>query len=142
MLSIFLTAAPAMAFPDFGLDGRLSAGLGAGFGDEDVGPFVLSGKYWSETVEGGLELFYDGDTGDDIDQFGLAWLAVRYTLHPEEGNSTYMGMGGGLMVNKSSFENSFGYVALLGWDSEQWGFEFKYGYYDPSIYSVVTYWHF
>ena len=139
-LFLFLFAAAPTYATD--LEGNYSAGLGAGFGDEDVGPFVLSAKYWSNTFEGGAELFYDSDTGDEVDQFGLVWLAIRYDLFVEEGNSTYLGMGGGNLFEKHSFENGFGYVALLGWDGKKWGFEFKYGYFDPSLYSVVTYWHF
>lgn len=139
-LSIFLLASNAANANDF--DGTFAAGLGGGFGDEDVGSIVVSGKYWANTFEIGSEMFWSPGNEKGLDQFGLIWLAIRQDLHVEEDNSTYAGMGGALMFEKNSFENDFGYIALLGWDGGQWGFEFKYGYFDPSIYSVVTYWNF
>jgi hypothetical protein len=137
--ALFLIAAPVFAG---GFLGDFSVGLGAGFGDEKVGPGVISGRFWSNTLEVGAELFYDGDTGDEIDQFGFTWIAVRYDLTTEEGNSTYLGVGGGGLFEKNLYENDVGFMTLLGWDGKGWGLEMKYGYFDPSIYSLVVYYNF
>jgi hypothetical protein len=124
------------------LPGSFSAGLGGGFGDEDMGPIVVSAKFWSRSWEAGGEVFYDGDTGDTIDQIALAWVLYRFDLHSEERNYMYAGLGPGNVFNKNKVEDSFGIIGSLGWDGKDYGLQFKYGYFDPSIYSFVVYWHF
>lgn len=134
---------PAGAF-DLGLDfdGHMSVGLGGGFGDNDVGPGVLSGKYWDEWIEIGGEVFWDNDTEDKIDQLALAWLIYRYNLHEEENNTPWLGVGMGNIFEKNNFEDSFGFISAMGWEGRGWGMEFKWGYFDPSLYSFVVYYHF
>jgi hypothetical protein len=142
-IGLFLAAVPAYAF-DLGLDfdGNLSVGLGGGFGDNDVGPGVLSGKYSADWLEVGAELFYDGDKEDEIDQLGLVWLIYRHDLHVEENNTPWLGVGFGETFDANSYEDSFGFVSAMGWQGRGWGMELKYGYFDPSLYSFVVYYDF
>jgi len=139
---LILAASPVRAF-DLGLgEGDLSIGIGAGFGDDEVGPGVLSGKYWDDWLEIGAEVFYDNDKENQIDQLALAWLIYRYDLHVEENNTPWLGVGFGKIFERNSFEDSFGYVSAMGWEGRGWGMEFKWGYFDPSLYSFVVYYHF
>ena len=133
---LFVLPLPLLASP------TLSAGMGGGMGDENVGPFVVSLKYWSNSWEAGGEIFYDGDKKDMIDQFGFAWLAWRFVLHPEERNTLYMGVGLGHLFESTLYENNSGGMLLIGWDGKNYGLEGKYAWFDPSIYSVVAYYHF
>ena len=140
-LAILFFLAPSSAYAaDFPV--RISAGLGGGFGDNDVGPGLFSGKIWDESWEAGVELYYDGDTADTIDQLVLAWAVYRLYVHEEVGNSLFVGAGLGTLLEKNAFEDSMGVVSVVGWDDEEWGLEFKYGYFDPSLYSFAAYWHF
>lgn len=139
LVAFLLAGSPSSAAP---LGGTISAGIGGGMGDEDVGPVVLSGKYWTRSWELGGEVFYDGDTGDAIDQFGFIWAAYRFDIHPEERNYLYMGLGPATLIDSNSFKDSFGLAGLLGWDGKNYGLEFKYGYFKPSTYSIVAYYHF
>lgn len=154
-LGVLMIATPAFAQDT--MMGTFSAGLGGGFGDEDVGPFVLSGKYWDYEYELGAELFYSGDTEDEYEQLGMIWALYRYDLSAEEESTVYMGIGGGFLLDddeaeipegaevapeRSEFGNDWGIVAAVGWDAEVWGLEFKYGWFDPSLYSIVVYYHF
>jgi len=143
VIVFFVLSSPVAAF-DLGLDfdGHASVGLGAGFGDEDVGPGVLSGKYTDDWLEVGAELFYDGDTEDQIDTLALAWLLYRHNLHVEENNTPWLGVGIGETFEADSYEDSFGIVAAMGWEGRSWGMELKWGYFDPSLYSFVVYYHF
>jgi len=125
-----------------GIKGKVSVGLGGGFGDNSVGPFVMSGKYWTRNWEAGGEVFYDGNTQNAIDQFGLLWGLYRVDLNPEPGNYLYLGAGPGTQIKAKLFKNSVGEMVAVGWDGRHYGLEFKYGYFAPSIYSVVAYWHF
>ncbi len=122
--------------------GDFSVGLGAGFGDNDVGPGVISGKYWDEWYEVGAELFYDNDKGDAIDQLALSWFIYRYNLYVEENNTPWLGVGIGKTFEQNSYQDSFGFVSAMGWEGRGWGMEFKYGYFDPSLYSFVVYYGF
>ncbi|HDS30801.1 MAG TPA: hypothetical protein ENN67_07130 [Firmicutes bacterium] len=124
------------------LPGSFSAGLGGGFGDEKMGPFVVSGKYWSRSWEAGAEIFYDGDKDNDIDQIGLIWAMYRQDLHPEERNWLYAGLGAGFTLEENLLKSSTGIVGAIGWDGKDYGLELKYGYFKPSIFSFVAYWHF
>jgi hypothetical protein len=130
---------PIQAAP-FG--GSFSVGLGAGMGDEDVGPGVISGKYWTKTWEVGGEVFLDVNTENTIDQFGLPWALYRHDLHTEDRNSLYAGVGAGVLIGSKSFKRDIGPVLALGWDGKKYGMEFKYGYFVPSTYSIVAYYHF
>jgi len=132
----FLLCTPAYA------DSAFSVGLGGGFGDEDVGPGVLSGKYWTDWLEVGSELFYDNDKGDAIDQLVLSWLIYRVDLHHEENNTPWVGAGFGTVFEADSYQDEFGFVGAMGWEGEGWGLEAKFGYFDPALYSFVAYWHF
>ena len=135
-LVIFLIATPLYAESTF------AVGLGGGFGDEDVGPGVLSVKYRMDWLETGGQLFYDGDTEDTSDQLGLAWLVYRLDLHHEENNIPWVGAGFGNLFEANSYEDNFGPILEMGWDGKTWGLEAKYGYFDPSLYSFVAYWYF
>jgi len=124
------------------LGGNISAGIGGGMGDNDVGPGVLSGKYWTRSWEVGAEVFYDGDKNNITDQFLFPWAVYRVDLHPEERNYLYTGLGVGALVKSSSFKETTGMVIVLGWDGKKYGIEVKYGYFAPSVYSAVVYYHF
>jgi hypothetical protein len=149
-LAVLLVATPAMAQDgyDYLEMGTFSIGLGGGFGDTDtdIGPLVISGKYWDPMWELGAELYTDGSfsDSDEYDQIGMAWLAYRYDLSVEEQGAAYIGIGGAgvFEIFDDNFENSFGPVALVGWDGEEWGLELKYGWFDPSLISIVAYYHF
>jgi len=142
VLAAFFVAAPAYADDYYEYEGLFSVGLGAGFGDEtDPGPFILSGKYWSPMWELGAEVYYSGDEEDEYDQLGMGWLAYRMDLDDE--GQTYVGIGPAFMFeNWGGFENEFGGVAFIGWDDYEWGAQLKYAYFDPSIISIVVYYHF
>lgn len=149
-LAVLLAATPAFAQDDYDYleMGTFSLGLGGGFGDADVdvGPFVISGKYWDPMWEIGAEIFTDGsfEDSEDYDQFGMAWLAYRYDLSVEEEGAAYLGIGGAGVFETidGNFGNEFGPVGLVGWDGEEWGLELKYCYFDPSLISIVAYYHF
>jgi hypothetical protein len=123
--------------------GVFSLGLGYGFGEDvEPGPFVLSGKYWADVWEVGAEVYFSGDDADEFDQIGTGWLAYRYDVDVEDEGATYLGIGiAGLFEDYTGFENSFGPVGLVGWDSEIWGLELKYQWFDPGIFSFVAYYH-
>ena len=140
LIGVIIFLVPHMAHAgDF--DGTLSVGIGGGFGDEKVAPGDLSVKYWSKFWEIGTEGFLDGTPGNRYDQFGLLWITVRYQLTEEYNNSTYMGIGGGALFKANVYRLKEGYVTFVGWDAVDWGFELKYGYFKPSIYSLVVYYH-
>ena len=142
-LSLLLVASPAFA-QDMEMEyGTFSIGLGGAFGDEiDPGPIVISGKYWDPMWEIGADLYFAGEEESaDYDQLGMVWVAYRYDLNVSEEGSTYVGIGGAGIFEEWDFENQFGPVGLVGWDSEVWGAELKYAYFDPSIISVVIYYH-
>lgn len=145
ILVFLMISSPAWAF-DFDLNletaGRISIGLGGGFGDEDVGPGVLSGKYVDSFLEVGMEGLWDGDQEDEIDSLGLAWLIYRYNLYEEERNTPYIGVGIAHTFLADSYEDGFGIIAAMGWDTNFWGLELKWGYFDPSLYTFVAYYHF
>ncbi len=145
LASLLILAIPSPLYAlDLGLDfdGNFSVGLGGGFGDNDVGPGVLSGKYWDDWLEIGGEIYYDGDQEDEIDQLGLLWLIYRHNLHVEENNTPWLGVGIGETLDANSYENSFGFIGAMGWEGRRWGMELKWGYFDPSLYSFVVYYHF
>lgn len=146
LVILLLTAAsPAYAFDwDLGLDfdGHASIGLGGGFGDNDVAPIGISLKYWDTWLEIGGEAYLDNDTEDHIDQLGLLWLLYRMNVYEEENNTPWMGAGIGSLIEENAFEDNFGFVAAMGWEGNKWGMEFKWGYFDPSLYSFMVYYHF
>ncbi|MCK4719005.1 hypothetical protein KAU08_00025 [bacterium] len=145
VICFFLVGSPALAFDlDFNIEtsGDISIGLGAGFGDEDVGPGVLSGKYVDKVLEIGIEGLYDGDEEDQIDGLAFLWLIYRYNLYEEERNTPYMGIGVANGFAMNSFQDDFGIMAAMGWDTNTWGLELKWGYFDPSLYTFVAYYHF
>jgi len=140
-----LVAAPAFAQGDDYLEyGTFSLGLGAGFGDDvDPGQWILSGKYWDPMWEVGAEMYWTGDEEDEYDQIGMAWIAYRYDLDVQEESATYVGIGAaGIFEEWSGYENQFGPVGIVGWDADIWGLELKWAYFDPSVFSVVAYYHF
>jgi len=139
-VGLFFFAAPAFAQDEY--LGTFSVGLGGAFGEEDVGPWVLSGKYWDAEWELGAEVFWSGDDMDEYDQIGFAWLVYRYDVWLEEDSATYVGIGGGGIFEETMFANNWGPVAVIGWDAQEWGLEFKYGYFDPSVFSICAYWNF
>ena len=143
---IFLmVSSPAWAF-DFDLNletaGKISIGIGGGFGDEEVGPGVLSGKYVDDFLEIGIEALYDGDQEDEIDALFLSWLIYRYNLYEEDRNTPYLGVGITKSFLADSYEDDFGIMAAMGWDTKRWGMELKWAYFDPSLYTFVAYYHF
>jgi hypothetical protein len=141
-LVMIFAAAPAFA-QNYTEMGTFSIGLGGGFGDStDVGPFILSGKYWDPMWELGAEVYWSGDTEDEYDQIGMAWLAYRYDLSVEEENAIYAGIGGAGVFEDYDFGNQFGPIGMIGWDATQWGLEFKWAWFDPSVLSLVAYYHF
>jgi hypothetical protein len=143
-LTLLLVAAPAFAQDDNTFEeGTWSAGLGGGFGDSvDIGQYVVSGKYWDPQWEIGGEVFFTNDT-DNNDQIGMLWIAYRYDLSVNPGNATYVGIGGaGLFSDWNGFSNGFGPIGLVGWDSDDWGLELKWAYFDPSVISACAYYHF
>lgn len=144
LILLVLTGLTAFASPCLAdsMFGTFSAGLGAGMGDEDTAPFVISGKFWSRQWEAGAELYYDGDEGDTIDQFVLGWAMYRYDIHYEDRNTLYSGVGAGTILEGNNQDDSFGLMLALGWDGKDYGLEFKYGYFNPSIYSFVAYYNF
>lgn len=140
-----MLASPVWAFDfdfNFETNGRLSIGLGGGFGDERVGPGVLSAKYVDNFLEVGIEGLYDGDTEDQNDALALGWLLYRYNLYEEDRNTPYFGLGIGRTYMAQSYENGFGIISAMGWDTNFWGLELKWGYFDPSLYTFVAYYHF
>ena len=141
VLGLLFAATPAFAQD---MMGTFSAGIGGGFGEEDLGPFVISAKYWDPMWEVGAEILTSfEDESMDYDQLGLVWIAYRYDVTYEEDGAAYVGIGGGGIFNQSDwFENQFGPVAMIGWDADIWGLEFKYGYFDPSLFTIVAYYHF
>jgi hypothetical protein len=145
-LGLMLLAAPAYAQEGTVYDeGTFAVGIGGGFsGDTDVGPFVLSGKYWNETWEIGAEVYTSfEDESQDYDQVGLGWIAWRYDVSMTEDGATYVGIGGaGLFEDYTEFSNSFGPVGLIGWDGEEWGGELKIAWFDPIVASGVVYYNF
>ncbi len=143
-LVLFFAATPAFAQDYDEWMGTFSIGLGGGFGDDtDVGPFVLSGKYWDPMWEIGGEVYWSGDEEDEYNQIGMAWIAYRYDLSTNEDGATYVGIGGaGIFEEQAGFANSFGPVGLIGYDTEVWGLEAKWAYFDPSVLSFIVYYHF
>ena len=109
---------------------------------KSVGPLVLSGKYWTRKFEVGGELFYDGNTQNTVDQFGLLWGLYRIDLHKEPRNYVYFGAGPGALVKSNHYGHKVGEMLAIGWDGQHYGLEFKYGNFAPSIYSTVAYWFF
>jgi hypothetical protein len=142
-LGLFFTASPAFA-QDYDLEmGFFSIGLGGGFGDDyDPGPLVLSGKYWDPQWEIGADVYWSGDTQDEYDQIGMVWLAYRYDLSVNDDSATYVGIGGAGIFQEYAFGNQFGPIGIVGWDSDVWGAELKWAFFDPSIISAVVYYHF
>jgi hypothetical protein len=147
---LFLIVAPAAMAEDdasnMGLDGNWSVGLGGGFSDKDVAPVVVSGKYWDPSWELGAEAFtvFQSES-KDYDQLIQAWLAYRYDLEFGDPNNgvTYVGVGvSGIFEDFDEFENTYGPIVIVGWDSTQWGVELKGAWYDPMVYSGVVYYHF
>lgn len=143
-LALMLVAAPAYAQGTMYDMGVFSVGLGGGFSDDpSVGPFILSGKYWTEQWELGGEVLASGDTKDEYDQIGLAWLAYRYDIDVNEDSATYFGLGlAGIFEDYGGFENTWGPTGLVGWDADIWGLELKYSWFDPGVASFVVYYHF
>lgn len=140
-LGILLVASPAFA-QDMEY-GTFSLGLGGGFGDDtDPGPFVISGKYWDPSWELGADVYFSGDEEDEYDQVGLVWLAYRYDLNVSEDGAAYVGIGGAGIFEEQNFGTQFGPIGLVGWDADVWGAELKYAYLDPSLISIVVYYHF
>ena len=140
---VLLFAASPVYAQDYMDMGTFSIGLGGGFGDDtEVGPFVLSGKYWDPMWELGADVYWSGDEEDEYDQVGMVWLAYRYDLSVDEESATYLGIGGAGLFEDIGFGSQFGPIGLVGWDSEGWGLELKYAFFDPSIISAVAYWHF
>jgi len=145
-LAMFFIAAPAFAQDEYDFEmGTWSIGMGGGFSDStDVGPFVLSGKYWDAQWEIGADVYSSFESeSQDYDQIGMAWLAYRYDLSVEEASATYAGIGAaGIFQESEGWSSQFGPVGVVGWDSDIWGLELKWAYFDPSVISAVAYYHF
>jgi hypothetical protein len=152
-ICLFLALVPAAMAEqtdaeNMGLTGTWSVGLGGGFSDKDVAPVVVSGKYWDPSWELGGEVFtvFQSES-TDYDQLIQAWLAYRYDImmgdDPSEG-IPYVGIGiGAIFEDFNEFENAFGPIGIIGWDSGGvWGVELKGAWYDPMIFSGVVYYHF
>lgn len=142
VIAAFFVAVPAQAQDYYEYEGVFSLGLGYGFGDDvEPGPYMLSGKYWSPMWELGTEVYWSGDEDDEFDQIGMAWLAYRLYFDDEE--MWYGGLGPAFAFESwNGFENEFGGTAFLGYDDYEWGAQLKYTYFDPSIISLVVYYHF
>jgi len=142
MTGLLLTASPAFAQE---MMGTFSVGIGGGFSDVDVAPFVISGKYWDYEWEAGLDIFTSFESeSSDYDQIGMVYLLYRYGLDQQyQDGSAYLGIGGGFIFNDwRDFSNQFGPVGAIGWDAYEWGLELKYGYFDPGIFNICVYYNF
>jgi len=141
VLAALAIAAPVYAQDEYDWAGTFSIGLGYGFGDDtEVGPMMLSGKYWAPQWEVGAEVYYDGDTEDESDQIGMAWLAYRMNL--DELGTYYAGVGPAFAFETNGFANDIGGVVFVGYDDIQYGAQVKYAYFDPSVISIVVYYNF
>jgi hypothetical protein len=153
VVCLFLVAAPAVMAQDeggLGMTGTWSVGVGAGFSEKDTAPFVISFKYWDPSWELGTEMHTSfEEESADYDQLIQAWLAYRYDLNMGDDEDPAasvafvgIGVGGLFQIFDDNFANSYGPIALVGWDSAEWGIELKGGWYDPMLYSAVVYYHF
>jgi hypothetical protein len=145
---IVVPAAMAQDEDDMGLNGNWSVGIGGGFSDKDTAPFVIGFKYWDPSWELGAEAHTSFESeSQDYDQLVQAWLAYRYDLALGEEDPSngvvFLGIGAGAIFEDfDEFENDFGPIGIVGWDTEQWGIAVKGAWYDPMLYSAVVYYHF
>ncbi len=152
-LVMLSAASPAFAQQTDELTGIFSIGLGVGKGEDvDPGPYILSAKYWDPSWELGFEGYLDGDADDDNDALGMLWGIYRISLTDE--GDFYVGAGAAVVFENYSpsaadqqvngaagFENAFGPIVTVGYDLVDYGFELKYGWFDPGIISLVAYYH-
>lgn len=146
MVGFFFMATPAFAYISCDDEaGWFSAGIGGGFAENDVAPFIISAKYWDLDWEVGGEMLFDRiEESNEYDQIGVAWLIYRYDVAVDEGGATYVGAGAAGLFSDfaGQFGNQFGPVGALGWDSDGWGLELKYAWFDPGVATVCVYYHF